>query len=95
MSAACKETNCGFGFILLPAFGLSTPLAWITAPDRPVSIEKVAAGDSPRLKGKDVLPDLVANDDRYLAMPNVGDTADLTFPVPPSPRRSRPNGISP
>jgi hypothetical protein len=33
--------------------------------------------------GKDVLADLVASDDRYLAMPNIGDTADLTFTAPP------------
>jgi hypothetical protein len=29
-----------------------------------------------------VLPELVANDDRYLAMPDVGDSADLTFRAP-------------
>jgi len=34
------------------------------------------------MKGKDVLPDLISADDRYAAMPDVGDTADLTFPAP-------------
>jgi len=29
-----------------------------------------------------VLEDLAGNHDRYLAMPNVGDTVDLTFFVP-------------
>jgi hypothetical protein len=52
-------------------------------PDHPVSIEKIAPATARDLQGKDVLPELAANDDRYLAMPNIGDTADLTFPVPP------------
>jgi hypothetical protein len=29
-----------------------------------------------------VLPELVAIDDRYVAMPNIGDTANLTFHAP-------------
>ena len=33
-----------------------------------------------------MLPELVAIDDRYLAMPDIGDTADLTFHVPPQMR---------
>jgi len=52
-------------------------------PDRPVSIERIEPATARDLQGKDVLPELAANDDRYLAMPNIGDTADLTFPVPP------------
>jgi hypothetical protein len=52
-------------------------------PDRPVSVEKLAPATAQDLQGKDVLPELVANDDRYLPMPNIGDTADLTFHVPP------------
>lgn len=51
--------------------------------DRPVSVQKLEPATARDLQGKDVLPELVANDDRYLAMPNVGDTADLTFHVPP------------
>jgi hypothetical protein len=50
--------------------------------DQPVSrltLRPQTARDS---AGKDVLPELVANDDRYLPMPNIGDTADLTFAVP-------------
>ena len=52
-------------------------------PDRPVSVEKLEPATAQDLQGKDVLPELAANDDRYLAMPNIGDTADLTFHVPP------------
>jgi hypothetical protein len=48
-----------------------------------VSVEKLGPATAQDLQGKDVLPELAANDDRYLAMPNIGDTADLTFPVPP------------
>ena len=50
--------------------------------DRSLNVEKLQPLTARDLEGKDVLPDLVANDDRYLAMPNVGDTADLTFSVP-------------
>jgi hypothetical protein len=53
------------------------------APDLPVSVEKLEPATAQDLQGKDVLPELVANDDRYLAMPNIGDTADLTFHAPP------------
>jgi len=52
-------------------------------PDRPFTVEKLDLATARDLQGKDVMPDLVANDDRYLAMPDVGDTADLTFRVPP------------
>jgi hypothetical protein len=52
-------------------------------PDRTVSMQTIKPATARDLQGTDVLPDLVASDDRYLAMPNVGDTADLTFRVPP------------
>ena len=52
-------------------------------PDRPVSVEKIKPATAQDLQGQDVLPQLVAVDDRYYAMPNVGDTADLTFRAPP------------
>jgi hypothetical protein len=48
-------------------------------PDRPVSVEKLRPETAQDLQGQDVLPELVAIDDRYYPMPNVGDTADLTF----------------
>ena len=51
--------------------------------DRPVSVEKIEPATAKDLQGRNVLPELAANDDRYLAMPNIGDTADLTFRVPP------------
>jgi hypothetical protein len=65
------------GFWALNSFGVDY------TPDRPVRVEKLEPATARDLQGKDVLPELIANDDRYLAMPNVGDTADLTFHVPP------------
>jgi hypothetical protein len=50
--------------------------------DRPVNVEKIEPATAKDQQGKNVLPELAANDDRYLAMPNIGDTADLTFHVP-------------
>jgi len=57
------------------------------SPDREVSVKRVSPLTARDSQGKDVLPELVASDDRYLAMPNVGDSADLTFPAPS--RRAR------
>lgn len=51
--------------------------------DRPVSLEKVQLATAEDLQGNDVRQDLTAVDDRYLPMPNIGDTADLTFRAPP------------
>lgn len=65
------------GFWALNSFGADY------TPDQPVSLKKLQPATAQDLQGKDVLPELVANDDRYLAMPNIGDTADLTFPAPP------------
>ncbi len=50
--------------------------------DRSVSVERLKPATAFDGEGRNVLPDLAADDDRYLAMPGVGDTADLTFPVP-------------
>ncbi len=50
--------------------------------DRPLSVEKLKPLTARGFEGKDVLEDLAGNHDRYLAMPNVGDTVDLTFFVP-------------
>jgi hypothetical protein len=50
--------------------------------DRPLHVETVRPQTARDLEGKDVLPDLLGNQDRYLAMPNIGDTADLAFAVP-------------
>jgi hypothetical protein len=65
------------GFWALNFFGVDY------TPDRPVSVEKLEPATARDLQGKDVLSELVASDDRYLAMPDIGDTADLTFHVPP------------
>jgi hypothetical protein len=50
--------------------------------DRPVNVEKIEPATAKDQLGKNVLPELAANDDRYLAMPDIGDSADLTFHVP-------------
>ena len=52
------------------------------SPDRPVSVQKVRPATAQDLQGRDVLPDLAAVDGRYLAMPNIGDSADITFAAP-------------
>jgi hypothetical protein len=57
--------------------------------DRPVSVDRLKPATAFDGEGKNVLPDLAADDDQYLAMPNVGDTTDLTFPAP-----ARPAGTS-
>jgi hypothetical protein len=49
-----------------------------------MTVQTIDPATARDLKGNDVLPELVAIDDRYLPMPNVGDTADLTFPAPPA-----------
>jgi len=51
--------------------------------DRPVSVQTVKPTSAQDLQGKNVLPELVSTDGRYLAMPNIGDTADLSFVAPP------------
>jgi hypothetical protein len=50
--------------------------------DRPITMETVKPSAAVDMKGKDVLPDLISADDRYAAMPDIGDTADLNFPAP-------------
>jgi len=50
--------------------------------DRPITVETVKPSSALDTHGKDVLPDLMSVDDRYVAMPDVGDTADLTFHAP-------------
>jgi hypothetical protein len=51
-------------------------------PDRPVRVEKLKPATAQDLQGRDVLPELAAVDGRYLAMPNIGDSADITFAAP-------------
>jgi len=50
--------------------------------DRPVSTQTVKLATAEDPQGRSVLGELEAKDDRYLAMPNIGDTADLTFVAP-------------
>ncbi len=51
--------------------------------DRPVSVQTLKPSAAQDLQGKNVLPELVSADSRYLAMPNIGDTADISFVAPP------------
>ena len=53
-------------------------------PDQPVSVQTVRPSSAQDLQGKSVLADLVSVDGRYLAMPDIGDTADVTFVAPPA-----------
>ena len=50
--------------------------------DAPVSVQTIAPSTAQEPGGKDVLPELASVDDRYLEMPNIGDTADVTFRAP-------------
>ena len=52
-------------------------------PDRPVSLQTIKPAAARDLQGKSVLSDLMSIDSHYLAMPDIGDTADLTFIAPP------------
>jgi hypothetical protein len=52
--------------------------------DRPVTMQKIQPATAQDMQGRSVLPELTAVDGRYYAMPNIGDTADLTFLAPPS-----------
>lgn len=52
-------------------------------PADPVSITRVAALSGRSTAGVNVLPDLAASDDRYYAMPNIGDQAEISFAAPP------------
>jgi len=50
--------------------------------DKPVSVQTVKLAAAQDLQGKSVLGELAAKDDRYYAMPDMGDAADLTFVAP-------------
>jgi hypothetical protein len=52
--------------------------------DQPVSVQTVPLATAQDLQGKSVLGELQAKDDRYYAMPDIGDAADLTFAAPPA-----------
>ena len=52
------------------------------SPGQPVSVTRVAPNVARTSDGKDVLPDLVSADDRYVRMPDATVQAELTFPVP-------------
>jgi hypothetical protein len=50
--------------------------------DRPISVQTLKPATAQDQLGKNVLPDLASVDGRYLAMPNIGDTTDITFQAP-------------
>jgi hypothetical protein len=50
--------------------------------DRAISVQTLKPATAIDPDGKSVLPQLVSADNRYLEMPNIGDTADLTFVAP-------------
>jgi hypothetical protein len=51
--------------------------------DRPVTVTRVPPTFAQTSDGADVLPDLLAGDDRYYSMPSTGDRAELRFQAPP------------
>jgi len=52
-------------------------------PDQRVTMQKLKPATAQDQQGNNVLPDLANVDGRYLAMPNIGDTTDITFLAPP------------
>ena len=48
-----------------------------------MSVQKIKPAMARDSQGKDVLPDLIAVDDRYLPMPTMEDSTDITFHAPP------------
>jgi hypothetical protein len=65
------------GFWALNSFAVAYEQA---DPVRITSIKPVSATTS---DGRNVLPDLLSSDERYYAMPNIGDRAELTFKATP------------
>ena len=58
--------------------------------DAPLNVQTVTPAAAQEPGGKDVLPELASIDNRYLEMPNIGDTADVTFHAPaPTPHTER------
>lgn len=51
--------------------------------DRPISVQTLKPASARDLQGNDVLADLVGSKGHYLAMPGIGDTADISFNAPP------------
>jgi hypothetical protein len=52
--------------------------------DQPIKMQTLKPGAAEGSQAKSVLADLASVDGRYLAMPNIGDTADLSFAEPAS-----------
>lgn len=48
----------------------------------PVDVSRVPANSARTSDGKDILQDLAAADERYYAMPDMTDQAEVTFPAP-------------
>jgi hypothetical protein len=52
-------------------------------PDKPVSVQTLKPATAQDQLGHNVLASLISADGRYLPMPNIGDTTDITFVAPP------------
>jgi hypothetical protein len=52
------------------------------APGQALDVKHVPANSARTSSGKDILPDLVAADESYYAMPDMTDQAEITFPAP-------------
>ena len=50
--------------------------------DQPLTVQTLKPSTAQNMQGKSVLADLVSVDNRYLAMPNIGDADHLTFAAP-------------
>jgi hypothetical protein len=50
--------------------------------DQPISVQTVRPSKAVDMQGNDVLPALAVVDGKYLPMPNMGDTADISFAAP-------------
>lgn len=66
------------GFWALNSFAMD----YGTRPAVPAT--RVALARATDSRGKSVVADLLANDDRYQVMPRVGDQVELVFPAPPT-----------
>jgi hypothetical protein len=50
--------------------------------DAPLSVHRVSLASAMSTGSKDLLPDLLGDDDRYYVQPGIGDEAELAFTVP-------------
>ena len=51
--------------------------------DQTPRVTRIKPASAKTAEGHNVLPDLLSTDNRYYAMPNIGDRAELTLKAPP------------